>query len=139
MNPAFIIDCSLTMSWCFADEATAESSALLNRLATEAVIVPQHWPLEVSNVLVMAEKRSRISTSDATRFVTLLGAFQIQVDDATASNAFAHTLPLARLHGLTSYDAAYLELAIRLGLPLATLDDDLRRAGQSLGVVLLGK
>ena len=84
MTPTLIIDCSLTMSWCFADEATEETARIQDRLVTEAALAPAHWFLEVTNVLRMAEKRNRISAADATQFVQLLGALDIQVDDEAA-------------------------------------------------------
>lgn len=139
MTPTLIIDYSLAMSWCFGDEARPESTQVQNRLATEAAIVPSHWHLEVANVLVMAEKRNRISSTDSAQFLALLSTLDIQVDHETASFAFDRLPPLCRTHGLTSYDAAYLELALRLGLPLASLDDDLRKAAASVSVALLGK
>ena len=139
MNPAFIIDCSITMSWCFADEATPAASKVQNRLESEAALVPAHWGLEVVNVLAMAEKRKRITPAKGAEFLGLLNAVDIEVDGETAGRAFHQLPPLCRSHGLTSYDAAYLELALRRGLPLATLDDDLRSAAKKLGVGLIGK
>lgn len=139
MKPTLIIDCSITMAWCFADEATKETARIQDRLVSEAALVPVHWPLEVANVLVMAERRKRISTADATQFVSLLGDLDIQVDEEVPVRAFDHVLPLSRGHALTSYDAAYIELAIRRRLPLASLDDDLRRVAIRLGVQVLGK
>ena len=139
MKPTLIIDCSIAMAWCFADEGTEETAEIQDRLITEAAIVPAHWSLEVANVLAMAEKRKRISNADATEFVKLLGALDIQVDEETSARVFDHVLPLSRSHALTSYDAAYLELALRRRLPLASLDDDLRRAATNLGIQVLGK
>jgi len=139
MKPTLIIDGSIAMAWCFADEGTEETAKVQDRLITEAAIVPAHWSLEVANVLAMAEKRKRISVADATEFVKLLGALDIQVDEETSARVFDHVLPLSRSHALTSYDAAYLELALRRRLPLASLDDDLRRAATSLGIQVLGK
>ena len=139
MKPALIIDCSITMAWCFADEGTDETAKIQDRLVTEAAIVPAHWSLEVANVLAMAEKRKRISAADSTEFVKLLGVLDIQIDEETPARVFAHVLPLSRSHALTSYDAAYVDLALRRHLPLASLDDDLRRVATSLGVQVLGK
>jgi len=139
MTPTFIIDCSITMAWCFADEATVETARVQDRLVTEAALAPSHWFLEVVNVLVMAERRQRISAADATNFLQLLSTLDIQTDQETSARAFDHLPPLCRNHGLSSYDAAYLELALRRQLPLASLDDDLRQAATSLGIVVLGK
>ena len=139
MSAAFIIDCSITMAWCFPDEATPDSSKLLDRLESETALVPAHWFLEVTNVLAMAEKRKRITAAKSTGFLTLLEAMDVEVDDEAAGRAFAHLLPLCRSHGLTSYDAVYLELALRRRLPLASLDDDLRAGAKALGIEVLGK
>ena len=139
MSAAFVLDCSLTMTWAFGDEATATSFTILDRLEVEAAVVPAHWFLEVTNVLAMAEKRKRITASKSAEFLTLLRTLDIQTDTETAERAFAHLLPLCRNHGLTSYDAAYLELATRQQLPLASLDDDLRRSAKKLGITVLGK
>jgi predicted nucleic acid-binding protein len=139
MTPSLIIDCSITMAWCFADEATAETAAVQDRLISEAAVVPAHWFLDVVNVLVMAERRGRISAADASSFLQLLSALDIQPDHETFTRAFAQLPPLCRTHGLTSYDAAYLELALRRQLPLATLDDDLRQAAIGLELTVLGK
>lgn len=139
MTPTLIIDCSITMAWCFADEATDEASKVQDRLATEAAVVPAHWTLEVANVLAMAERRGRISALESEQFVSLLGVLDIQMDEEAPKRALSQILSLCRIHKLTSYDAAYLDLALRRGLPLASLDDDLRRAAKKLGVVVLGK
>jgi predicted nucleic acid-binding protein len=139
LTPTLIIDCSITMSWCFADEASEQTARIQDRLVAEAALVPGHWFLEVANVLAMAEKRRRISAVDATHFIQLLAKLDIQADEEAPARAFDHLLPLCRSHSLTSYDAAYLDLAVRRQLPLASLDDDLRRAAARLGVVVLGQ
>lgn len=139
MNAAFIIDCSITMAWCFCDEATAAASKLQDRLERETALVPAHWFLEVTNVLAMAEKRKRITPAESNEFLALLEAMDIEVDDQAAGRAFAHLMPLCRSHGLTSYDAVYLDLALRRRLPLASLDDDLRSAAKQVGIDALGK
>jgi predicted nucleic acid-binding protein len=139
MKPTLILDCSMAMAWCFSDETTPETMKVQDRLASEAAVVPAHWFLEITNVLAVAEKRKRISPKDASQFVQLLTALDIQIDDEGSRRAFDHILPLSRNHGLTSYDAAYLELVIRRQLPLASLDADLRQAVTSLGMQVLGK
>ena len=139
MTPTLIIDCSIAMAWCFSDEATKKTAELQDRLVEEAALVPAHWFLEVTNVLAMAEKRKRIPVVNTSRFLQLLSALDIQVDQEASTRAFDHLLPLCRNHRLTSYDAAYLDLAVRRQLPLASLDDDLRRAAASLGVALEGR
>jgi predicted nucleic acid-binding protein len=127
------------MAWCFADEATPTSAKILDRLVEEAALVPPLWFLEVVNVLAMAEKRKRIAANTSDEFLSLLNTFDFEVDSAAPDRAFAYLLPLCRSHGLTSYDAVYLDLAVRHGLPLASLDNDLRRGAKTLGVELLGK
>jgi predicted nucleic acid-binding protein len=139
VSTAFILDCSITMTWCFGDETTPASLAVLDRLERDAALVPAHWFLEVTNVLAMAEKRKRISAAKSTEFLTLLGTLDIAVDEEIAARAFTYLLPLCRKHRLTAYDAAYLELAARQQLPLASLDDDLRASAQELGITVLGK
>jgi predicted nucleic acid-binding protein len=133
-----IIDCSITMSWCFADEATPATSDVRDRLADEAALVPTHWFLEVANVLAMAERKNRISAADSTQFVQLLSALDIQSAQAFGAATFEKVLLLCS-HRLTSYDAAYLDLALQTQLPLASLDDDLRAAATQLGISILGK
>lgn len=137
MSPTFIIDCSMTMAWFFPDEATSATQQIQDRLISEAVLVPSLWFLEVSNVLAMAEKRKRTTPTDSTQFLLQLQIFDIQPDDSWHLRAFDHLLPLCRKHGLTSYDAAYLDLALRSQLPLATLDVDLRKAAKTLGIDLI--
>ena len=127
------------MSWCFAGEATIESSELQDRLERESALVPIHWYLEVLNVLAMAEKRKRIKAAKSAEFLSLLEAFEIEVDGEPPARALSQLLPLCRSHGLTSYDAAYLDLAMRRRLPIATLDDELRRGAKALNIEVLGK
>ena len=136
---SFIIDCSITLSWHFPDEATPASSEILDRLESETALVPALWFLEVTNVLATAERRKRATAAKSTEFLTRLEDLEIEVDDEASGRAFAELLPLCRSHELTSYDAAYLELALRRRLPLATLDDDLRLAAKRLGIEVLGK
>lgn len=139
MSAAFIIDCSATMTWCFKDEATPLTLALLDRLQNEDALVPALWFLEVSNVLALAERKKRISGADAALFVASLQTLQLEVDDAAPMRALTDLLPLCHAHGLTAYDAVYLDLAIRRQIPLATLDDRLRAAAARSGIQLLGQ
>jgi predicted nucleic acid-binding protein len=138
LSAAFVIDCSITMTWCFDDEATDVTRAVARRLARESVVVPAHWHLEVANVLAITQRTKRLPAAEAKEFLHRLGRFGVEIDAAFGDRAFTHLLPLCQTHRLTSYDAAYLELAIRLGLPLATLDKDLRKAAKAEGVQLLG-
>lgn len=137
MSPAFIVDCSIAMAWVFHDEATPKTAALLRRLATESALVPAWWYVEITNVLALAERKGRILPVQSDAFVADISKLGIERDDEAPDRAFSNLLPLCRAHQLTSYDAIYLDLAIRRNLPLATLDEDLRRAAKKLGVRLL--
>ena len=139
MTPTLILDCSIVMAWCFDDESTPGTNQIQDRMANEAAVVPGLWYLEITNVLAMAEKRKRITPQGSQQFLQLLSILDIQVDDDAPRRAFNHLLPLCRTHGLTSYDAAYLDLSIRRQIPLATLDDALRKAATTLGLPVLGK
>jgi len=135
---AFVIDASAALPWCFADEATEATHALLTRLkAGEEAIVPPHWPFEISNALLMAIRRGRISSEDVRRFLEDLEALPLRIDTAVKNVVRTGILPLAEQYQLTIYDAAYLELAIRESLPLATRDSDLRKASRAAGISLV--
>jgi len=134
----FVLDCSVTMTWLFEHEATKDTDELLGRLSgPEKAVVAQHWALEVVNVLLGAERSKKKSAADTTLFLNLLSKLAIESDVDTERHAKTGTLVLGRKHKLSSYDAAYLELALRLGLPLATLDIALRKAAQAEGVTVL--
>jgi len=117
-----------------ADQAYAEK--VLQSLAETEAVVPHLWHLEAANVLLGAEKRGELETGEVERFIAQLESLPIQVDPLTAHQAFSRTLGLSRAYKLSSYDAAYLELSIREGLPLATLDKDLRKAAKKADVDL---
>ena len=138
MSAAFVVDCSIAMAWLFHDEATPKTAALLNRLATETALVPAWWFIEITNVLAMAEHKGRITPTRSDAFIADLSKLGIDRDNEAPDRAFTHLLVLCRRHRLTSYDAIYLELAIRRSLPLATRDDDLRKTAKKLRVDLLG-
>ena len=138
MSAAFVVDCSVAMTWLFHDEATPKTSQLLAQLATETALVPAWWFIEVTNVIALAEKKKRITVAQSNAFIADVGTLGIEVDSDAPARAFAQLLPLCRTHQMTSYDAMYLELAVRRGLPLATLDADLRKAAKACGVGLMG-
>ncbi len=138
MSTTFVVDCSIAMAWLFHDEATPKTGALLNRLATETALVPALWFIEITNVLAMAERKNRIAPTQSDAFIAHLSKLGIERDDEAPDRAFTHILALCRTHRLTSHDAVYLDLAIRRSLPLATLNDDLRKTARKLGVGLLG-
>jgi predicted nucleic acid-binding protein len=138
MSATFVVDCSVAMAWLFHDEATPKTAALLNRLATETALVPGWWFIEITNVLAMTERRGRITPTQSDAFIADLGKLGIERDDEAPDRAFTHLLALCRTHRLTGYDAVYLDLAVRRNLPLATLDEHLRKPAKKLGVRLLG-
>jgi predicted nucleic acid-binding protein len=132
----FVLDNSVAMVWGFDDEADPYAEAVLDLMPTARAHVPALWPLEVANVLLVGERRRRITPADTAKFLSLLGTFPIVVDDETSARAWNDSLALARAQKLSVYDAAYLELAMRRGLPLATLDDKLNVAAAAVGVPL---
>lgn len=132
-----VIDASAALGWCFDDEATVEGEAALDRVRAGGARVPSLWHLELANVLRQAERRGRISEADATRRLELLAQLPIMADTETAHRAWGPTLALARAYTLTVYDAAYLELATRLGLPLASKDKELLKAASASGLTVL--
>ncbi len=133
---SFVLDTSVTASWFFEDEGGEYATSVLESLNEGEAVVPALWPLEVANVLVVAERRERCSEAEAVRFIELLEDLPITIDEDTAERALHATHQLAREYGLTAYDAAYLELAMRLGAPLATKDKQLAEAAQKAGVSL---
>ena len=132
-----VLDVSLSCAWCFADEASETAWAILSRLQSAQAHVPSLWLWETANVLVQAERRGRISPAAIRTFLGLLEGLPISVDQPSTASAWHDTLALARSHRLTSYDAAYLELALRRGLPLATRDKALQAAARLEGVPLM--
>jgi predicted nucleic acid-binding protein len=132
-----VLDASVALAWCFKNEATAAADRVLERLATEAASVPAIWHLEIANVLALSERRRRIMPAHSAEFIGLLETLAIIVDEETPSHALGRVLDLAREERLTAYDAAYLELAMRLGIPLASKDIDLCGAAERLGVSVL--
>ena len=133
---AFVLVSSVTLVWGFTDENDAYATAILDKMPDLQAYVPNLWPLEVANALLVGERRGRTTPADAAHFLAILGTFPIAVDDETAARAWVETMHLARAHNLSSYDASYLELAMRLGLPIATLDDKLKAAAKVVGVKL---
>jgi predicted nucleic acid-binding protein len=133
---ALVIDSSVALVWCFEDEASPTSDALLDQVRDEGAVVPGLWHLEVANVLLQTEKRGRITAADIAMRLQLIAELPIDTDSETAARAWREILALARAEGLTIYDAAYLELAIRRGLPLLTKDQALIAAAQRTGVAV---
>ena len=114
----FVVDASVAVAWVFEDERTPETDRWLDLLTATRAVVPAHWSLEVANVIIRGARAKRIAARSVRETLALLGALPLQVDDATADAALARTAEVAMRYGLTTYDAAYLELAERLALPL---------------------
>jgi predicted nucleic acid-binding protein len=132
----FVLDCSMAIAWCFDDEGPPRAEAVLASLAVNEALVPNVWPLEVANVLAVCERRGRLTAADVAAVLAMLGQSPISIDEKTAEHALGTTLSLARSHRLTAYDAAYLELALRTGSPLASLDSELNATAAGLGIAL---
>lgn len=130
-----VVDTSVTMAWCFDDESTGETDAVLERVGLEGAVVPALWRLEVANVLLVAERRRRITEAQAARFVALLAQLPIRVDVTPSETA--SVLAAGRQHRLSACDASYLIVAERLALPMATLDQRLAAACRTAGVPLV--
>lgn len=135
---SFVVDSSVVLSWCFEDERTPATKALLERIGETGAIVPQHWPAEVLNGLMMAERRQRINAVRRRQLAEFLRDLPLAADPETTIQLWSTTQTLAERFRLTVYDAIYLELAQRKRLPLASLDQDRRSAGAVVGVTLLG-
>lgn len=132
------MDASMTLAWCFQDESTQFTEAVLDQLSkgSEAV-APAIWPFEVANALLVGERRKRVTTAQVGALLKQIGELPISVDAIRSERAFGSVLLLARTEGLSEYDASYLELALREGLPLATLDEQVLRAARTTGVPVL--
>lgn len=135
---SLVLDSSVTLAWIYSQETTEAIRNVMDRILQQGAWVPSLWRLEVANVLEMGVRRGR--TNAAFRDATLadLALLPVHLDPETDRFAWSSTLQLAATHGLTTYDAAYLELAKRRGVPLATLDADLRVAAAAEHVPLLG-
>jgi len=131
---SFVLDASVSLAWCFTDEATPTTTIALDYLENNSAIVPEIWSLEVSNILVMAERRKRITYAGIIEFLSLIENLNICVDKETSARGFREILSIAHAEHMTTYDAAYLELAMRLGIPLATKDEHLLKIAKKLGV-----
>jgi predicted nucleic acid-binding protein len=135
----FVLDASVTLAWAFADEGGDYALAVLDGLRSSEAVAASLWPLEVANGLLTAGRRGRIRPDDATRFLRLVLSLPIVIDPVSRSRAFTEPEALGRKHALTAYDAAYLELALRLAVPIATLDEPLRAAADAEGVGVYGR
>jgi len=131
----FSVDASVVLTWCFPDESSALTQKVVQMFKQgDSAIVPSFWPHEVLNALLVGERRKRISTSLIRTFLTDLETLPIELQEVPTATVFDRIQALSRAHGLTTYDAAYLDLARSNGLALATLDEDLIRACSKTGV-----
>jgi len=135
---SFVLDNSVALTWCFEDERTPATAALLVQVGESGALAPGLWPLEALNGLLIAERRGRLDAPRRRRLTGFLRALPIKLDDETANQARTTTLRLAERFALSAYDAAYLELAQRQRLPHASRDQDLRAAAGALGLEVLG-
>ena len=134
----FVLDSSVALTWCFEAEHAPAAMALLHQIGKTGATAPQHWPLEALNGLMMAERRQRLDATRRQHLAIFLHDLPITLDQETTVQVWTTTQRLAARFRLTIHDAANLELAQRLTLPLATLDQELRSAGAALGVTMLG-
>ena len=132
-----IIDSSLTLAWYFPDEGSEATDDVLRQVSQTGAVVPLHWHAEVANAFQMAIRRKRIDTSYRNASLAELAHFDIESDPDTNAHMWGATVQLADLYGLTIYDAAYLELAQRRRMLLATLDAPLTKAARAAGVATL--
>ncbi len=137
MKGDFVVDNSVVMAWCFQDEASQYADAILGSLEVFKAIVPSIWPLEVGNVLLVTERRKRLSEADSARFIALLTELPIMIEQESPDRMMREILALAREHQISSYDASYLDLAMRKGVPIATLDDGLIKAAERSQVPIM--
>ena len=137
----FVLDNSVTMRWFFGDGKPQELSyagKVLDAMKVATAIVPTTWGLEVANVIARAEAKALVTEARSGAFLEMLDGVSIEVDAATFAHALQSTLQLARRYKLSAYDASYLELALRRGISLATLDEDLQKAAKKAGVKKFG-
>ena len=137
----FVLDNSVTMRWFFGDgkpQELAYAGKVLEAMKVANAIVPATWGLEVANVIARAEAKALVTEARSGAFLEMLDGVSIEVDAATFAHALGTILQLARRYKLSAYDASYLELALRRGIALATLDGDLQKAAKKAGVKKFG-
>lgn len=137
INSDFVLDCSVTMAWCFEDEANTYAESILDQWQEGVAIVPTIWPLEVANVLLMAERKKRINKIKSATFKNALSSLPITVDHTSHNNALNTIIELARKTKLSVYDAAYLEIALNEEIPICSLDKALVKAAKDLKIQVL--
>ena len=137
MLSSIVLDCSVTVSWFMIDETSTISNDILNLISKEKAIVPSIWQLEVGNVLLMCQRNKRITKEQRLNALHILNELPIIIDDLTSKYAWQDTIELAEKYSLSLYDACYLELSSRYSLPLATFDNQLKKAANLAGVKLI--
>lgn len=135
---SLVLDCSATIAWCFTSETTPVIDSLFLDVAANGACAPAIWQLEVANVLMAGVRKQRLSLSRRSELLEELINLKVHIDHEPSGKTWRNVVRLADRHGLTAYDASYLELAVRLELPLATLDQRLRAAASADGVTLKG-
>jgi predicted nucleic acid-binding protein len=136
---SLVLDCSATLAWIFPEETSKAIQSVFEQVVEQGAVVPDLWRIEVANSLTMAFRSGRITEEERATSLIDLADLQIIPDDETSTRIWSDTINLADRYRLTVYDAIYLELALRLSLPLATLDAELRKAARNARVPLLGK
>ncbi len=136
MENKFVIDNSIVMAWCFSDESSKYTNTILDSLENHEALVPAIWPLEIGNVVLAAERRKRLTESDSIRFLNLVSELPIIVQQETPDRMLKEIFALARECHISSYDASYLDLAMRNGIPIATRDNGLKKAAKRCNVAL---
>ncbi len=129
-----VIDASVALAWCFPDEASDYADSVLLALEKQTVIVPAIWAVEITNALLVGERRKRIRQPEVRRFVDLMNGLSVVEDGQPFADTVSNVLPLAREYNLSAYDAAYLDVAVRHEIPLATLDGALQKACTLAGI-----
>ncbi len=130
----FVVDASVALSWFLDDESDGYATQTLRKISSSTPTVPVLWAFEIANALAMAERRSRITELETGRVLALVRALPLEMDEAPVLTTMEKVIELSRRHRISAYDAAYLELAVRLAAPLATLDRGLERAAKKAGV-----
>jgi len=130
-SPQFVLDNSVVMAWIFKDEVSRYAQEVQGSLDAAEAVVPAIWPLEIGNVLVVGERRGRLSKADSAHLMALVSELPITVEQESPERMLGEIVALARDQHLSTYDASYLDLAMRLGVPLATLDASLLKAAKN--------
>jgi predicted nucleic acid-binding protein len=136
--PAFVLDSSVALAWFLPCQQTMRTDALFVRTGEEGALATSLWPIEIANVLLTYERKGQMMAAERAHAISIYSRLPIEIDDQTVPKAWSTAFDLALAHKLTIYDAGYLELALRTGLPLATLDQALVHAAATCGVPVMG-